>query len=259
MGFPGDRAYTNWSRAAAIIMGMSDVTWRVVVTGIGALCALLAMGVPVAADSFSSTNFKIDASVAAPFGGQPGSTNYKMVISGGEVTADSEASTSYKIAHGYVAQLHQSIDISIVQNPVNLGTVVPGTSNTATLTANIFTDAPSYGLYINQNNDLTDGGNTIPGISGGTIALPAAWTEGTTKGLGFTITGAPTAIDSKWGTNPNYSYAAIPGSSTNFYTRAGYSGGTQDTVTLQPRLDVTTSQPTGTYTNAVTLTATIVP
>lgn len=240
-------------------MIMSKVTRGVAAISIGALCAFLAMSAPVAADSFSSTNFKIDASVAAPFGGQLGSSNYKMVVSGGEATADSETSASYKIAHGYVAQLHQSIDISIVQNPVNLGTVVPGVSNTATLTAHIFTDAPSYGLYINQNNDLTNGGNTIPGISGGTIASPAVWTEGTTKGLGFTITGAPTAVDSKWGTNPNYNYAAIPNSSTNFYTRSGFSGGTQDTVMLQPRLDVATSQPSGAYANTVTLTATIVP
>jgi hypothetical protein len=228
----------------------------VILSGVSLM--LLCIAAPVAADSFSSTHYKIDASVAAPFGGQASSTDYKMVVSGGEVNANSTSSTSYKLSHGYVAQLQQSIQLSIVQNPVSLGTVTPGVSNTATLTAHIFTDAPSYGLYINQNNNLTNGGNTIPGVSG-SIVSPITWTEGTTKGLGFTITGAPTTIDPKWGSSPNYKYAAIPNSSTDFYDRTGFSGGTQDTVTLQPRLDVTSSQVAGNYTNTATLTATIVP
>jgi len=219
------------------------------------LSAIL-FAVPALADSFSSTNFKIDSSVATPFGGQSNSTNYKMVVSGGEATSGQESSSSYKIGHGYVAQLSQSIQLTLVENPVSLGTVIPGTSNTATLTANTLTDAPGYSLAISQNNDLTNGVTTIPPV-GGSIAVPALWNEGSTKGLGFTQT--TPANPSQWGSPGSYKYAAFPGSPTTFFTHSGFTGGAQNTVVLQPRLDVLSSQLSGAYANTVTLTATLIP
>lgn len=225
---------------------------------VAAVVAAISLYVPVRADSMSSSSYKIDTSVGAPFGGQAGSTNYKMVVSGGETNANSAASTSYKLGHGYVAQLSQSIQLALVENPVAIGTVVPGASNTATLTSNIFTDAPSYGLSISQNANLTSGANSIPAISPGDITTPVLWSEGTTKGLGFTLTSGP-SIPAKWGTVGAYKYAAIPGLDTTFYTRSGYSGGVQDTVVIQPRLDVAPSQVSGAYSNTVTITATLIP
>ncbi len=227
---------------------------------LASVIAILGVSLPVAADSLSSTNYKIDTSVAAPIGGMPGSTNYKMTaIGGGEASIGSQSSTSYKVSHGYVAQLVQSIQLSIVENPVALGTVTPGASNTATLTSQIFTDAPGYNLDISQNNDLTNGGNTIPAISSGTIASPATWTEGTTKGLGVTLTTCPGSCPGKWGTAGSYKYAAIPGTATTIFTRSGFSGGVQDSLVMQPRLDAIVSQPEGLYSNTVTITVTTIP
>ena len=235
-----------------VVRGVGGGVFVAVIMAAGSFCAT------AMADSMSSSSYKIDTSVGAPFGGQAGSTNYKMVVSGGETNANSMASTSYKLGHGYIAQLAQSIQLTLVENPVAIGTVVPGASNTATLTSNILTDAPSYGLSIAQNANLTSGANSIPAISPGTIATPVLWSEGTTKGLGFTLISGP-SIPAKWGTVGAYNYAAIPGADTTFYTRSGFTGGAQDTVVLQPRLDVASSQTSGSYSNTVTITATLVP
>ncbi|MDB5183835.1 MAG: exported protein of unknown function [Candidatus Saccharibacteria bacterium] len=211
-----------------------------------------------AADSFSSSNYKIDASVGGPLGGSPASTNYKMVVSGGENAIGTTNSSSYKLTYGYVAQLDQAIQLTNLTPSVSFGTLTAGSSSTVALSYQVLTDAPSYNLAINQDHDLLKGTDTIPAMTGGNITTPTAWSEGTTKGLGLTITSGP-SVPGKWGTSPNYNYAAIPGSATTFYSRSGFGGGSTDSISLQGRVDVTTAQATGSYSNTVTITATTIP
>lgn len=236
----GQRVYTKKGRfiTAALFMGM---------------CVT-----PVAADRLTSPNYMIDTSVAAPFGGQSSSSSYKLVSGGGEAINGLAASSSYKLGHGYVAQLAQSIQLSLAQSSVDLGSITPGISNTGTISASVATDAPGYSLFINQDGNLTSGSSTIPAISSGTIAAPSTWTEGATKGLGLTLTGGP-SLPVKWGSSGSYNYAAIPSVATTLYTRSGFTGGASDTVTMQPRVDISASQPVGSYSNIVTLTATMIP
>ena len=234
---------------------------RVLGVGKGMLVAAVAaigFTVPVAADRLSSPSYTIDTSVAAPFGGQTSSTNYKLVNGGGEAINGMAASSSYKLGQGYVAQLTQSLELSLAQPTVALGTITPGVSKTGTISASVITDAPGYSLSINQDTNLTSGANTIPAMTTGTIAVPTSWTEGTTKGLGITLTGGP-SIPVKWGSTGSYKYAAIPNTATTAYTRSGYTGGVTDTITMQPRVDVATNQATGAYSNIVTITATLIP
>lgn len=135
--------------------------------------------------------------------------------------------------------------------------LLAGTSKSVSAKAIIQTDAPGYSLALSQNNDLTSGVNTIPAITG-TISTPEAWSEGTTKGLGFTLT-AGANVPAKWGTSPNFNYAATPSATTSFYSRTGYTGGIKDALTIQSRVDITTAQPFGDYKNTVTYSATITP
>ena len=140
---------------------------------------------------------------------------------------------------------------------VALGNVTPGVSQTALFNVVTQTDAPGYGLYANQNQNLTSGGNTIPGVSG-SIASPLTWAEGSTKGLGFTLTSTnATAIPGKW--SSGNAYAALPGSSTLFYSRTGFTGGNKDILNMRLRLDAATSQPTGTYSNQMIISGTMTP
>lgn len=137
------------------------------------------------------------------------------------------------------------------------GGVTPGISKTSSFDTVTFTDAPGYTLAINQNNNLTSGGNTIAAVSG-SIASPVSWVEGTTKGLGFTLYGTnATSIAGTWASGA--SYAALPGSGTTFYTRTGLSGGTKDYLNMRLRLDTQASQAAGVYTNQMTITGTMTP
>lgn len=144
----------------------------------------------------------------------------------------------------------------------NSGLVIPalqpGASQTIDANLIILADAP-YSIATSETSPLTLINNssvTIPSIAG-SIASPAAWVEGTTKGLGFTVLSGPTGVPSQWGSGANY--AAIPANSTTFYSRTGFSGGTKDVIGLQYRLDVNANQQAGDYKNNVVYTATITP
>lgn len=145
-----------------------------------------------------------------------------------------------------------------VPSALTFATLDAATSQTVAAKAVIQTDAPGYTVSLSQDGNLTSGGNSIPAVTSGTIGTPAAWSEGTTKGLGFTLTGGNN-IPVKWGTSPNFNYAAIPGTATSFYTRSGYTGGVKDILSMEYRVDIESSQAPGDYANTVTYTATVTP
>lgn len=139
---------------------------------------------------------------------------------------------------------------------LGLGEIVPGTSKTALYDVIVRTDGAQYSLALSQDHHLQSGATTIPAVSG-TIASPASWSEGTTKGLGFTLISAPD-LDGKWGAGANY--AAFPSSATTYYSRTGHgSSDTIDVLQSRLRLDVDSSQSTGDYSNVITYTGTMLP
>ncbi len=140
---------------------------------------------------------------------------------------------------------------------LSLGGIIPGVSQTSAFDSIVQTSAGGYTLAINQNNNLTNGGNTIPAVSG-SIGSPVSWSEGSTKGLGFTLYGTnATAIAGTW--SSGNAYAALPSSPTSFYTRTNYTGGVKDVLNLRLRLDTATSQVAADYTNRMTITGTMIP
>jgi hypothetical protein len=140
-----------------------------------------------------------------------------------------------------------------------LPNVSPGISQIYSADAVVRTDAGGYDLYIQAPALLkhTDNVTTIP-MATATIGTPAIWTEGTTKGLGFTLT-AGTSLEGKWGTNPNYAYAGIPNTATVYHSRTGLNGGIPELTTLQFRADTAPSQKAGVYTTTIIYTATVRP
>jgi len=206
---------------------------------------------------FTSTSYIIDASVANGFGGQDGSTNYKLVASGGESVTGGSSSTSYKIGMGYTAQLNYSIQVTALQASVAFPTLTPGSPQTVALDTTVRTDAPGYSLAIAQDRDLTDSSShTIPKVAG-TITSPAAWVNGTTKGLGFTISSATAGVPAKW-SGPSYAYMPNSGLSTVFYNRSGQPS-SLETIGLTYKLDTDTRQVSGNYSNTATITGTMTP
>lgn len=166
---------------------------------------------------------------------------FNRSLSNDEITAEYEAQLA-----GYTSGL-------------SLGTIIPGFSNSVLSDIVVQTDAPGYTLAISQDHNLSDGTNTIPAISSGTIASPVVWSEGTTKGLGFSLSATnATPLAASW--NAGNSYAVLPGTATTMYTRTGTQS-SRDYVTMKLRADVPMSQPSSAtpYTNLITLTGTMAP
>ncbi len=138
--------------------------------------------------------------------------------------------------------------------------ITPGISQIYDADAVVRTDAGGYSLYIQEDHDLlhtVDGITTIPGVTAN-IATPAAWNEGTTKGLGFSLISG-TQVEVKWGSTPNFNFAFIPTTPTIFHSRTGLNGGVPEKSSVRFRADTATSQKSGTYTNSVVYTATLKP
>jgi hypothetical protein len=163
---------------------------------------------------------------------------YGRALSSSEVSADYQATNS-----GIPAGLA-------------LGTITPGTSNQVDFDNFVKTDASAYTLSINQDHDLQSGANTISPVSGN-VASPVSWSEGSTKGLGFSLYGTnATAIPGKW--TSGSSFAALPNVATTFYSRNG-TPNTTDLLSMRLRLDTVASQPALNYSNQMTITGTITP
>jgi hypothetical protein len=178
---------------------------------------------------------------------------YRLMDTIGEPIVGVGTGSSYQSQDGFWYMVNSTISLVLDSNTEDLGTVTAGTPNTGNTVATVTTDAPGgYDLLISQDHDMThtvDGTTTINAYAG-TIASPTAW-SGT--GLGFTVTDGAD-VEAKWGTNPNYNYAAIPGTDTIFHEKTGFTSGGDDT-TIGYQVDVPGSQKSGTYTNTVTYTA----
>ncbi len=146
-----------------------------------------------------------------------------------------------------------------LHNAFTLPNITPGTSQNYSVDAVVRTNAGGYDLYVQAPNPLTHTNTvtTLPGVSG-SIASPILWSEGTTKGFGFTLTGG-TQLEGSWGSTPNFMYAALPTAATVFHSRTGLNGGVPETTTIQYRADAAPVQKQGTYTTTVVYTATLKP
>lgn len=224
-----------------------------IMAGVAVLCLTLQSERALAFES-QSTNYGLHDGVINSFGGSTTSTGYQLTDSGGEPFVGPASSTNYKFNAGYVAQLERSIALGVSAASVSMN-AVPGSPQTAETTLSVLTESAGYVLAVAQDHDLrhTDNTTTIPAISG-TIASPALWVDGTTVGLGFTLVSG-TGLDGKWGTSPNFKYAAFPASATDIHTKSGYQGTADETV-VRYGLDVAATQKSGTYANKVTYTAT---
>lgn len=170
-----------------------------------------------------------------------------------EVKIYGRALSAREIANEYTA------GVAGIASGQTIPDVVPNVSQATSIDAIVRTDAGGYDLAIQQDHDLrhTDTTTTIAGISG-SIASPILWSEGTTKGLGFSLVDGAN-IESSWGTSPNYKYAAIPTTATTLHSRTGFLAGLGEKNTVQFRLDTLAAQKSGMYTNTVTFTATLKP
>jgi len=199
-------------------------------------------------------------------------TDGTILLRNGAVTVDT-STTALNINEWMRIELFYNAAASVQTAKLYAGANVNSTTPTETLTGAATNGATSYmniGMVTSQASQTYDidevetstvtwlgppSTASIPAVSS-SIASPAAWSEGTTKGLGFSLSAA-VGLDSKWGSGANY--AAFPLSGTTFYSRSGYTGGTKDVIAMRVRADVNASQVAGDYENAVTIPGRFVP
>ena len=213
---------------------------------------LLAVPMFVFAATDGTYNITVD-NIGFAGGEESGDGTYDLSDTIGTPLVGLGTSTNYKTQDGFWFMVNDTIALALDSNTKDLGTITPGSPNTATTTATVTTDAGGgYELLISENQSLThtvDGVTTITDYAG-TIATPTTW-SGT--GLGFTVTNG-SGVAAKWGTAPNNNYAGIPGTGTVFHDKAGFTSGGDDTI-IEYKADVPSTQRSGTYTNTVTYTA----
>lgn len=208
---------------------------------------------PTIVFAMGSTNYKINADVIGVGGGLGTSSSYKLFDTAGEPVIGIGQSANYDIKAGFAYMVNYSLSFLVDSNTVNLGTVTPGSSATGQSTLTVTTDSwGGYDILISENHALlhTDAVTTLSDYVC-TIASPCLWSG---NGFGFTVKSG-TGVDAKWGTNPNYKYAGIPGVDTLFHSKTGYTSGGDSTV-VGYEVAPPSTQRSGTYSNILTYTAT---
>lgn len=218
----------------------------------GASMRLFVNGAQVASAAYSGA--VSNSSLSTPFclgGAVNGSTcSYNSGSQLDELKFFNSALTPEQIQAEYQAQN------TGIASGLTFGSLTPGSSSIVPFRTIVATDASGYSLAINQNQNLTSGANTIPGVSG-SIASPVTWNEGNTKGLGFSLYATnASALPGSW--SGGNAYAALPSSQTTFYNRTGTPSGF-DYIDGRLRIDINGSQTQGAYSNQMTITGTITP
>lgn len=208
--------------------------------------------IPYIVFAMGSANYKINADAIGAGGALGSSTNYKLNDTLGESVAGIGSSTNYKLQQGFQYMVNTGISLTVDSNTQNLGTVAPGSSATGQSTLTVTTDSwGGYDVLLSENHAMlhTDAVTTISDYSCA-ISAPCVWSG---NGFGFTVLSG-TGVEAKWGTSPNYNYAAAPLLDTVFHEKTGYTSGGDQTV-VGYNIAPATSQKSGSYSNVLLFTA----
>lgn len=212
------------------------------------IIAVVFIFVPGIVFAMSSTNYKIDADVIGASGELGSSANYKLNDTMGEPVIGIGSSANYQLQQGFQYMINTGISLTVDSNTKDLGSVNPGSSAEGQSTLGVTTDSwGGYDILMSENHAMlhTDAVTTIPDFSCA-ISNPCAWSG---NGFGFTVISG-TDVEAKWGTSPNYNYAAAPLSDTVFHTKTGYTSGEDQTV-VGYNVAPIAAQKEGTYSNII--------
>jgi len=203
----------------------------------------------------SSSHYKINADSVNEGGAPSTSSTYKMNDTIGEIATGEGASGSYKINAGYPAMVNTYLTLAVDSDTKDLGSLLPGSPITGQTNVDVTTDSwNGYSLNVSKDHKMrhTDLVTTIDDHNG-TVATPLLWGAPNNSGFGFTIISG-TNIESKWGNNPNFKYAAFPDISTTAHLKSGFKSPADETV-VGYKVDAPVDQKSGAYSCTITYTA----
>lgn len=216
------------------------------------LCLVLLSISFICRAKMESESFKINADVVGIGGDLGSSESYVLTDTVGETIIGPSNSENYGAQQGFWQMIGTEISLSIDSNTVDLGLVNPANSAEGQSVLSVITDAwGGYDLYINENHPLlhNDAVTEIEDISC-EISSPCLWSG---YGFGFTVKSG-TGVDIKWGSSPNYKYAKVPLTATNFHNKTGYKSGIDETA-VGYKVVPKPTQKSGRYSNIIVYTA----
>ncbi len=207
----------------------------------------------VASARMESTTYQINADVISAGGSLGTSTNYTLNDTISENVIGTGASTNYILKDGFWQMVNTYVQFNVDSALVDFGALTPGTPVTGQSALSVTTDAwNGYTISIEKDDAMrhTNAVDTIADHNGN-IAAPLAWSGANATGLGVTVASG-TNIDAKWGNGTMF--AAIPTNTpTVLHQKSGYRSPADVTV-VGYRIDVPSTQRSGTYTTNLTFT-----
>ncbi len=203
----------------------------------------------------SSDNYKINADSMNAGGETSSSASYKMNDTIGEIATGVGASATYKVKAGFQYMVNTYLTLTVDNNTKDLGSLLPGSPITGETTVDVTTDAwNGYVLDVSKDHKMLHS-DTVTTIDdhNGTIAVPLLWSAPNNQGFGFTIISG-TGVDPKWGSNPDWKYAAFPDVAVTAHEKPDYKSATDETV-VGYKVDVPSDQKSGAYSATITYTA----
>lgn len=200
----------------------------------------------------TSGSYKVKTPTLDEAGPKKSSGSYGLGDSVGQTFQGKTTSASYNVYAGFQYYGETLLTLSIAcAASVAIPAVSPGTPQSATDTCTINSNSTSgYTLYTWENNDPTRTApptETIPAASLGPYTAPVPWNNGSSQGLGFSLSG-PT-VAAKWNSGSNFASFVTSPAAANTYG-SSLPGGTTDVVVTY-RFDAPVSKPAGTYQNEV--------
>src|ERR1035437_10182990 len=87
---------------------------RGILTFAAMICTIVLCAPLVAADTYSSTNYKINGEIGVSSGGDSTSSGtYRLISTMGESVVGQGSGGSYKLDAGYIAQLSNSLSVAV--------------------------------------------------------------------------------------------------------------------------------------------------
>lgn len=205
--------------------------------------------------AMESETYKINAD-SINLGGLSGSSeNYNLNDTLGEVIIGEGSSASYKTKAGLQYMVNTYLSLTVDNSSKDLGSLLSGSPITGQTTTSVTTDSwGGYAIVVSKNHPMrhTDAVTEIDDANG-SISVPLLWQSPNDLGFGFSIISG-TNVDSKWGSSPNYKYAAFPNLAETAHLKSGFSSNLDETV-FGYKTDVSTDQKSGSYASTVTYTA----
>lgn len=219
------------------------------------LCALSSLVASSCFAAMSSSNYKINADSINAGGDAGSSSSYNLNDTIGEIATGDGASATYKMRAGFQQMVNTYMTLAADNQTKDLGELIPGSPVTAETTMTVTTDAwNGYTLAVSKDHKMLNEDNvTTIDDHNGTISTPLTWESPNDLGFGFTVISG-TDVEPKWGSSPDFAYAAFPDTSTTAHTKEGFKNDADDTV-VGYKADVSSGQKIGAYSCTITYTA----